>query len=240
MDKSEKIASAYLATLGFNDIRYEPDGNVPPDFVLDGTIAVEVRRLNQNFVGKKDTNPQGLEEVAIPLAAKFQSYLKELGTNELGDNSWFVSYDFKRPMDDWKVLRTKLDAVLRPFMHSLDPQPFERKITRNFSIDVSKASKRHPTFYLLGGFLDYQAGGFLISELATNLQFCIEEKSKKIERAKGDYREWWFVLPDYIGFRFSDLDHSTLKTRIAAQPGKFNRIVLVDPTNPTNAFIAFP
>ena len=58
MDESERIASEYLATLGFNDIQYEPDGNVPPDFVLNKTIAVEVRRLNQNFVEKDHPIPQ--------------------------------------------------------------------------------------------------------------------------------------------------------------------------------------
>jgi len=47
-DPSETQARRYLEHLGCKDIVYEPDGNVPPDFVVDGRIGVEVRRLNQN------------------------------------------------------------------------------------------------------------------------------------------------------------------------------------------------
>src|SRR5206468_13124046 len=70
MDKSEQIAESHLRSRGFQDIMYEPDGNVPPDFLVDGQIAVEVRRLNQN----EDTpeGPRGLEEAAIPLQAKIK------------------------------------------------------------------------------------------------------------------------------------------------------------------------
>jgi len=48
MDSSERIVYQYLSYQGFSDVAYEPDGNVPPDFLLNGRIAVEVRRLNQN------------------------------------------------------------------------------------------------------------------------------------------------------------------------------------------------
>jgi hypothetical protein len=50
MDDSEKLANDYLSRLGFQDIVYEPDNKNPPDFLADGRIAVEVRRLNQNEV----------------------------------------------------------------------------------------------------------------------------------------------------------------------------------------------
>jgi len=44
MDSSERIVYEYLSSQGFSDVAYEPDGNVPPDFLLNGRIAVEVRR----------------------------------------------------------------------------------------------------------------------------------------------------------------------------------------------------
>jgi len=44
---------------------YEPDGNTPPDFLVNGTIAVEVRRLNQNEI--IESGHRGLEVTTFPL-----------------------------------------------------------------------------------------------------------------------------------------------------------------------------
>jgi hypothetical protein len=62
MDESETLALKYLQSQGFINIKFEPDGNRPPDFLVDDTIAVEVRRLNQNF--EYTFGKRGLEEEA--------------------------------------------------------------------------------------------------------------------------------------------------------------------------------
>jgi hypothetical protein len=36
MNREEKITEAYLKSLGFKDVIFEPDGNIPPDFSIDG------------------------------------------------------------------------------------------------------------------------------------------------------------------------------------------------------------
>ena len=46
----ETAVDRFLRHSGFTDLVFEPDGNIPPDFVVEGRIAVEVRRLNQNSV----------------------------------------------------------------------------------------------------------------------------------------------------------------------------------------------
>lgn len=66
MDASEKLVESYLKGI-FTDVRYEPDGNVPPDFLADSRVAVEVRRLNQNHDDGSGKGPRGLEETAIPI-----------------------------------------------------------------------------------------------------------------------------------------------------------------------------
>jgi hypothetical protein len=33
VDKSEKLVETYLKSCGFSDVRFEPDGNRPPDFL---------------------------------------------------------------------------------------------------------------------------------------------------------------------------------------------------------------
>jgi len=40
MNREEKIAKVYLTSLGFKNVVFEPDGNFPPDFSVDGRIAV--------------------------------------------------------------------------------------------------------------------------------------------------------------------------------------------------------
>lgn len=50
MDRSEGFARVHLHHRGFDDVVFEPSPNEPPDFLINGKIAVEVRRLNQNFI----------------------------------------------------------------------------------------------------------------------------------------------------------------------------------------------
>jgi hypothetical protein len=63
MDSSEKLVKIHLESLGYTDIRYEPDGNATSDFLVNGNIAVEVRRLNKIYDDGSGT--KGLEEAAI-------------------------------------------------------------------------------------------------------------------------------------------------------------------------------
>lgn len=49
MNKDERIAERYLKSLNIGEVAYEPDGKIPPDFLVNGCIAVEVRRLNQHY-----------------------------------------------------------------------------------------------------------------------------------------------------------------------------------------------
>jgi hypothetical protein len=70
MNREEKITEAYLESLGFKDVVFEPEGKSRiPDFQIDGNIAVEVRRLNQHYFTKDKV--RGLEERRIPLFQLF-------------------------------------------------------------------------------------------------------------------------------------------------------------------------
>src|ERR1700733_14207456 len=116
MDGSEQLVENYLKHIGFKDVLYEPDGNVPPDFLADGRVAIEVRRLNQNYDDGGGRGLRGLEEVAIPLWRRVRDYLTNLGPAPASGQSWFVFYRFSRPVPAWKTLLRELDGVLKAFM----------------------------------------------------------------------------------------------------------------------------
>src|SRR4051794_11743077 len=111
MDDSEKIAAQFLAHEGHPDILYEPDGNIPPDFLVGGRIAVQVRRLNQSH--RSGSNLQGLEETEIPLLKRVRSLAASFGPPRTGV-SWFVTYTFRRP-PSWKKLEPPLRKALGAF-----------------------------------------------------------------------------------------------------------------------------
>lgn len=84
MNRKEKIIENYLKSLGFSDIIYEPNGNVPPDFLVDKTIAIEVRRLNQQYFTPKGTD--GLEEQRFPFFNLLESCLAEFNSKYQGNS----------------------------------------------------------------------------------------------------------------------------------------------------------
>ena len=51
MKREEKLAKDYLVSKNFKSIKFEPDGNIPPDFLVNNNIAIEVRRLNKHYKG---------------------------------------------------------------------------------------------------------------------------------------------------------------------------------------------
>ena len=76
--KNDQWAYEYLAQQNFSDLVYEPDGNVPPDFLINGHIAVEARRFNHNEEGS-ETDPVGLEELWKPLETTVTTVIESMG-----------------------------------------------------------------------------------------------------------------------------------------------------------------
>jgi len=233
MDTSEKLACEYLAHQGFDNIRHEPDGKVPPDFVVNDRVAVEVRRLNQN--DETQSGHQGLEEVAMPLVSMFRKVLPTLGPPTAGA-SWFVIYTFRRPLPPWNSLQKALTGTLVSFRDQSIHQPTRLRVTDNLELRLIQASKAHSSFYVLGGSSDYDAGGFVVAEIERNLRICISEKTNKVARVRSKYPEWWLVLVDHIGYGMLDESDREQLRELARIEHNWDKIILVNPLNSADAF----
>ena len=82
-DASERLVQPYLESLNLGRIEHHPLGDVTPDFSIDGRIAVEVRRLNQNFVdGAGDI--RGIEQVHFAIYPWLRKELPKMRSSIVG------------------------------------------------------------------------------------------------------------------------------------------------------------
>lgn len=229
VNRDEAIAEIYLRTLGLGEVIYEPDGNHTPDFLIDGRIAVEVRRLNQHSLASGE--PQGLETVEAALARFIDNLLPRLGPATDGV-SWWVSYHFWRPLD-LKAIKRDLPRVLSGFAGTRSDGRQTILLQSTFEVDLQPTTHPHDTRYLLAAYSDYEAGGFIGAEIIRNSKLCIAEKAAKIATVKHRYPEWWLLLVDRIGPELNDFERNDLPNHFEITP--WDRVVLLDPNNPLRA-----
>lgn len=235
MDESESIAGKHLASLGFEQIVYQPDGNVSPDFVVDGRIAVEVRRLNENEVAESG-KLVGLETLPIATTRRLQRLFRELGPAPSG-TSWFAFFNLVRPVPRWKVVEPYLRRQLESFRDNECLQKLGvMKIAKGFEIEIiHKASNPHSTCFVLGGGSDRDTGGFVFSDTQWNLRLCVEEKMRKISSVRHKYAEWWLIFVDRIGFGVADCDRELYHQHLDIDHD-LDRVLLLSPDDPTRVF----
>ncbi len=235
MDEQEKIVEKYLKAQGYKNIEHEPDGNIPPDFLLSKKIAIEVRRLNQNVVIEDDklkkmeeVKFKGLEEVRIPLYDSIIKILSEFDYQPI-DKSYFVRLKFKRPLPDFKIVKKKLKEMLSEFYDNPKNEKIELKIIENLTIKISPASKPMEKFFNMGGILDLNRGGWVFSEMEKNLELCSNKKLKKVEKFREKYEIWWLALVDNIGYGLSEkelnIDPGVVKDH------NWDKILIINPKN---------
>jgi hypothetical protein len=242
MDDSERLAEDFLKRWGFKDVVFEPDGNVSPDFLCDGRVAVEVRRLNKSHDEGRGGRPTGLEEVSVPLLKSFRKYLPSLGPAQATKPCVFVSYSFSRPVPRWKVLEREIDAILRPLIETPPKRvrTYRLDAGNEFSITVVPAGGRHEHFFVLGGYSDNQSGGWLLQEVDTHLKLYIAEKTEKISARRAKYPEWWLLMPDHIAYGLDEFEQSLFGNTSDLDPGGFDRVILLDPRDASRSFQVHP
>jgi hypothetical protein len=231
MDATELLVHNHLVFRGYSDIVYEPDGNVPPDFLVDGRIAVEVRRLNENERGS--STPRGLEQVAIPLLRRVRALLASFGSAE--ELAWYVTLRFRRPIPEWRVLERELRAFLQVVRDSGVSTRQGTTVSGQVDLIVSPRTSSGGNTFRLAIESDGDSGGWVLEELERNLLLCVEEKTKKISKVRHRYPEWWLVLADHVAYVISEDDQEKFREVVSLEH-TWDRIVLVNPLDHTSYF----
>jgi hypothetical protein len=223
MNREEKITEAYLKSLCVKDVVFEPDGNIPPDFSIDGRIAVEVRRLNQHFFTKDEV--RGLEETGIPLFKLLESSLSEFDSQYKGCSYW-VSIRFHRPVEKGNTNKKAILKALTGFLSRPFPIPCDVKVTENIYFHIFPSQAVVGKVFRFAGGTDRESGGWVMDEFKKNFNHCVEEKTAKIKDHYDKYNSWWLVLVDQIAYGFNESEKTEMKSMISANSSWVKVIVL--------------
>lgn len=226
MKYEEEIARQHLLSVGFvdTDLIYEPDGNGPPDFLVEGRIAVEVSRLNQHEITASG-KVCGLEDLQFALHNSMENLFCSLGPPKNG-RSWFVTYSFSRPLRVSRRLKSKVQQALA-FARDSQSEIRSIRINDNFKLALTPSTELFPYHFVPGGQGDNDSAGFIRHELIKNIEICVLKKTAKIAKVRSKYPEWWLVLIDQIGY-------GTRETIEICHD--WDKVILVNPLNPKSAY----
>ncbi len=231
MNRDEEIVKQYLLSQGYDEsqIVHEPDGNIPPDFAVDGRLAIEVRRLNQQYAF--EDGQKGLEEDRIPIDRMVENALADYGSSEDG-HYWLVSWHIRRPLAKTGIIKKELLKLLSivgsastdnigtitqqirnnhpqwyPDNPYWSPDPKSDRINlflpSGLGVSLSKYTTEMPPDcqkFEPSARMDWDAGGRVIGILERNIKHCIAEKEIKVERYLDKYEEWWLILVNHITY----------------------------------------
>lgn len=225
MNMEEKIAEIYLKSLDIGEIRFEPDGNITPDFSINNYLGVEARRLNQHFF--KEERPVGLEQLEFPLWDMFIDVLRSFDKDFQGESYW-ISINFQRPLEiSMKELKTQMKETLSFFLKTRPNLPCELQVNEQVNYYIFQSEPEENEVFREAGISDTDSGGFIISTYTENINHCIGEKSTKISNVFSRYKEWWLLLVNTMAWGMSEKERNEIKKHIT-QLGRFDKVLLID------------
>jgi hypothetical protein len=192
MNKDEALISKTLTLKGFVEIKFEPDGNIPPDFSANRIDAIEVTRLDDSkFVeGTRQGNDQKFHGLRLHIEGLFHSF----GLKEKGSGFWIF---LNLRGSDWSV-RTLVELtkeMLQKANVSEMGNSGTSVISENLTIDYI-ASEIVSQKFQLGGVMPDAV--WTSHELNECLKFAVSEKTRKCKSFKEKYERWHLYLVDHV------------------------------------------
>ncbi len=228
MDHPERVALEHLRFRGFSSVVYEPDGKKPPDFLVDGRIAVEVRRLAQT----NGTTGADLDESSIPLANGLRGLFASYGASEV---TRFIDARFSRPLPKWPQVRRGARRFLDAVQTGQLPEGASQTIAPNVALQYVCSARVGGAAFELNDLDDSDWGGWLLGEYGRNLAFCVAEKLTKIRPFRYKYPEWWLILVTQPVYGLTKRNISLFR-KASHVAHDLERLIVVDGGDPTCYF----
>lgn len=221
MNQDEKIAEAYLKNSNTNVV-YEPDGNIPPDFSVNGNIGVEVRRLNQQY--RENGHTKGLEEQGIRLKNAVEAEISPY-PKDLNGNNYLLSLSYRRGIGKISNIRKNVKLAIGAFQAQSERIPFSYTLNDNVKIEFVTKASYLPRKYKIAIDSDEDSGGWVVNMYVQETTHCINEKEQKIKPYAANYSEWWLLLIDHIHC----VDNHDKNDIVAAikKPSAFERVIVI-------------
>ncbi|EKO3678065.1 hypothetical protein MRO13_16080 [Vibrio metschnikovii] len=223
-NREENIIADLFSGQGYS-IKREPDGNVPPDLLLDDKIAVEVTRLSKMI--NTHSSPRSIDSDSSSVIAKLKKAINTPRSNDTQPHRYSVTAIIKRPFGNL----SKATLVIKEKLKEIDNSEFTGdeiriEISQSISIIISKRNVDSSNGFLLTGIIDLDAGYHDKQVMLASVNFCHTSKAKKVEPYLDRYEEWWLVLSDTITYNGSDEYIEYIAKNICKSP--FSRIIIVN------------
>ena len=238
----ERRAEQWLKSQGYTVIRdLSADGTDPPDFVVDGRIGVEVRRLNWMLDANRKN--QGIEEIEKPLEGTIRKVLKDVGEPPDG-YSVDVSCDLlATSLPEPAVTRRQVKQAVEECVKIFDKavQSGETPESRWVNLKGRLSMHFHPfsapgpgRFILMPVEAATHLRGWVVKDLIDNIRRCLADKTDKIKNKVHLYPEWWLVLVERDFHAQGNSDDSWITVRNGLGDTKpWSRIVVLSVTQPS-------
>ncbi|TCS35685.1 hypothetical protein [Reinekea marinisedimentorum] len=228
MDHQERRVFEYLKSSGFKEeeIVFEPDGNITPDFLVKGEIAIEVRRLNHH--SEKNGKKIGLEVDSIPLYQCVSKILPEFN-GQISGRTYFVFLRYSRPLPKTKNLKLLTRKILRGFCENPSEVKSEIGTEQNITYLIFPGAPRENITFLMGGDNDQDSGGSLLGEMERNIRLCSEEKTEKTRPHRHKYKVWWLALVDHIGYGLDGIDRELFHSQVIIKH-EWDKLIVIPPS----------
>lgn len=203
MDINESHVDQWLQDQGYTNVQFVTDTNdQPPDFIVNGSIAVEVRRLNWMF---GDEN-KGLECVEEPTKQDIKSVLRGAEQPPQGCKV-FVSCDlFRTDLPDSNTIIREVQEAASDYVERIkdslrqgqppSPSRVEASLGMSIRFDTLTNSAANQ-FELMSVVAGVDDSGWVVRDSIDNINRSINKKSDKIRDKHKIYTEWWLVLVEH-------------------------------------------
>ena len=136
----------------------------------------------------------------------------------------------KSRINNIKIVKGELRQALQQFLVVKPILPCTREIIDEVEINFYESMPSIGKTFQMFSIADYDSGGWILSTFLQNIKYSIEVKREKILPFKNDYKKWWLLLVDRIGFVIREDEIQELKSYMG-EIQFFDKVIVINPIN---------